>query len=130
MSRYITIPKPVPIPPRFAAGSGAAAEFGFHDWFDRSVWNHEYWREGKDQMELFEILYEKFDGAEPGDVIELSDDQYDKLLPIATVKGEKILPGLSYVMNRLMKSLYFAATKDPAKKEKASTKPEPEKGEG
>jgi hypothetical protein len=129
MSRFVTIPKPVPVPPRFSVG-GSAPDFTFQDWFDRIVWNHEHWREGKEQSEMYEMLYEKFDGAEPGDVIELSDDQYDKLLPIATVKGEKILPGLSHVMNQLMKSLFFAATKDPRKKAAPSPKPNAASAEG
>ncbi len=106
--RYITIPEPVPLP---AAPDG----YTFDDLLEEQVWTHTFWRDapGRDRSDMLFALAEKFKGTKAGDVVELTDAEYETLLPIACMRGIKLAPQVALPLQRMMVPLFAAPSKRP-----------------
>ena len=110
--RYLTIPKPVELP----ATDGQVHQYEFSDLLADQVWCHEFWRaaSGRDLSDLFFDLVGKFEFAtEAGDVVELTDAEHEIMLPLVTMRGNKLNPRVAVPLQRLMRCIIIAPTKPP-----------------
>jgi hypothetical protein len=106
--RYITIPKPETV-----IQNGNAKLYYFATLLVQIVWVHEAWRTDATKHAMMFTLVEKFDGAEPGDVVALTDKEYEVFEPIATMQGQKLNHEAAVPLNKLMGAVIQASTLSP-----------------
>ena len=105
--KHITIPEPVTI------GDNALS---LPQWLSERVWGHPYWRDtsGRDRQGMLFELSDKFEGVEAGDVVALTNEEHEALVPIATMRGEAIAnPAAALPLQRLWRCFYEATSRDP-----------------
>jgi len=116
--RYIQIPKSETV----VQADGTTKAFTFDQFLAQVVWVHECWRsdsEGTGMHDTFCSLTEKFAGALAGEWVELTDAEYEKFRPIATMRGEKMAPGMAIPLNAIMRPVIAAPKEKPAETVKA-----------
>lgn len=107
--RYITIPESVVLQASDKHGNNIPVDYSFANLLAEIVWCHEIWHDGSiDNADMFPVLYKKFLGKKPGEVVELTDAEYEKFAPIATKRGEKLNPAIAFEMNTLMRCVITA----------------------
>jgi hypothetical protein len=113
--KYIKVPQAVMLPQiDLRTKETIVREYRFSDMLEQIVWPHEIWRNGsRDSAEMLIALHAKFHGAEAGDVVELSEQEYEAFAPIVTLKGEKLNPSIAMEMMTLMNSVICASTVRP-----------------
>ena len=114
--RYLIIPEPVEIVA--VQRDGRALIYSNRDFHQEYVWPAPEWRDGtRDAAERFAACYSKIHAAKPGDVVGLTDEEYETYSPIATMRGKPIPPPLAVEFNQLMRPILLATKERP--------KPEP-----
>lgn len=136
--RYFIVPEPVTIEALSEKGgprdpddpeAGPALVYTFAQFHREHVWPSEVWRSGSgDNADHFDSIYSKISKAKPGDVIELTDPEYEVYAPIATMRGAKLNPQVAVEFNQLMRPILRATTKRPEapKQATAAMPPAPE----
>jgi hypothetical protein len=107
--RYITIPESVVLQATDKNGNPVTVNYSFANLLAEIVWPHEAWHDGSiDNADMFPVLYKKFLGKQTGEIVELTDAEYEKFAPIATKRGEKLNPAVAFEMNTLMRCIITA----------------------
>ena len=110
--RYIEIP-----PAEMVTNpAGTHEAFTFAKFLEQVVFGHEVWRsdaDGTDKHDMLCVLIDKFAGMVPGDVVVLTDAEYEAFRPIATMKGQKLAVGMAGPLNKLMRTTITAPSKAP-----------------
>lgn len=104
--KYVTIP-----PPEVIGGK----PLPLSQLMDEQVWPNPYWR-GADGVDRSNMLFEvsaKFAGKDEGDVVELTDKEFEALLPLVSMRGQQLAPAMALPLQRLMRSFFDASTDAP-----------------
>lgn len=125
--RYITIPETVTI-----RQGGKSVQYPFTMLLETIVYTHEVWRSDPLMQKHFFSIVKKFDGAEPGDVVALTDKEFEAFEPIATMQGEKLGTAAAVPLNQLMAAVLQSSNEAPdeVKKENAKKAVDALKGRG
>jgi len=115
--RYIIIPDSINVSVTITNDGkqeNRVVPYGLNDLNAQEVWTNEMWHQDLSSIEAFERIYLKFKGKKPGQVVPLEDADYERYMPLATMRGVKIRPDLAYEMHMLMKAVHAASSTEPA----------------
>ena len=111
--RYITIPKPLPIPNSKDDKNDGPAMYGF-DKILAECWSSADWRADDTSIQAFARVYAAFEQKKPGDVVELEGKDYEVFVPIISMRGRPIPNQLiAPLYNILVISVLTAPTNPP-----------------
>lgn len=111
--RYITIPHGVQV----VAEDGTEQLLTFAKFLETTVWCAAFWRQELDGDKYAKMFFEvkgKFDGALPGEIVELSNAEYEAFRPLATMRGEKVNPTLAGALMKLMMPVFQSPNERPS----------------
>lgn len=128
--RWFTIPKPQKIIKQTVNTQTGdivktfdPEELDYFQYLEDNVWIDSFWRESRDNADALERLQDIFDEARKRYkssinvpiVVKMSEDDYQKLVPIATMKGKPLqgINGRAYT--RLANAILYAVSKNPDK---------------
>jgi len=119
--RYIRIPQPVRLEGLKGNDGNLLAPFiySFGEFLLEHCWTKKEWR-AAGWTEVMLRLVDKFAGRLPGDVVALTDEDFEKFAPIAAMRGVDLNPLLAIPFSRLILAVN-TATSDPIE---AMTRPE------
>src|SRR3990172_7349909 len=108
---YFKFPKPVRLPSN--QPNGGEVEYGLHDLLREHVWGQEAWRASDETFAALERCHDAVSAKLPGDLVELRDDDWERLRPLATLQGVKLAGPVAVPLSRLMRPVAAASTKRP-----------------
>lgn len=106
--RYITIPVDQTI-----MSNGEPARVSFASLCLDNVWGDPRWRESGDSARLFSSLHRKLATCKAGDVVELTDQEFEAFEPIITGRGKNLPGHVAAPMMALISAVFEASTEDP-----------------
>jgi len=113
--RYIVIPAKQVLDTVVNKETKQPISYGIHDMLQGNCWGQPEWRDGGEtSLNACERIFTAFNEKKnEGDVVALTDEDYEIFKPIATMKGKVIQPEFSMQFNRLMMPIIAASTEPP-----------------
>jgi hypothetical protein len=109
--KWITIPGPVQMP----KPNGGTQEFFLKDWHDQGLWPLPEWREDETSYRHFLEIQAKFEGIDdqPGEVVKLTDEEFEVYKPRVLWKGKNFPSGTSKELMVLLECVITTKNEDP-----------------
>jgi len=113
--RYIVIPPKQVLDAVINKQTKQPISYGLHDFLQEYCWGQPGWRDGGEaSMKACDRIFVAFNNKQnEGDVVALTDEDYEVFKPIATLKGKPIPPAFAIQFNRLMLPIVSASTEPP-----------------
>jgi hypothetical protein len=119
--KEICIPRPAKLKEPQPDGTVRDIELSYEAFLDGQVWCLPEWRNDAEWGNAFERLVDAFDGKSAGDNVYVSDVDFEKFAPLATMKGKTVAAQHAKALTRLMNAVTFAKH---AKSAPSDSKPE------
>lgn len=110
--RYLTIPAPA----QLIGGDGKAIPYAFRSFLREMIWRDARWGQDAAWEAAAESLGDKLDTAEAGTVVELTNDEWEKLQAVVRSKYDQFAPGAVLELQALARAVSRATEKAPEAK--------------
>lgn len=111
--KYVKIPEPVIIQGMINSVTNEQATMSLHNYLVSYIYGMPVWRSSKEMYNILIKMQDEFGKAgEPGKWAGFSNDEWDKIFPVLTMRGEKIdQPHLAVSINKII-GCFFDATEE------------------